>query len=140
MSKAFIKAQHGLHADAFAPSLNDPIQVATALAARLAESANERDQASADPLVQHRYGQLWLLLRPAMPLAEAKCLAHRAGVEVSSQMSELTGARSTSAKYGFDRFWRNVRVHTLHDPLDYKYRDLGRFALEGTLPEPTAYS
>ncbi|WP_317201744.1 acyl-CoA dehydrogenase family protein [Janthinobacterium sp.] len=127
-------------------------------------------KASADPLIQHRYGQLWLLLRPAVVLAdaaaleldrvfakgarisardrgelavavaEAKCLAHRAGVEISSQMFELTGARSTSAKYGFDRFWRNVRVHTLHDPIDYKYRDLGRFALEGTLPEPTAYS
>ncbi|MEC5160517.1 MULTISPECIES: acyl-CoA dehydrogenase family protein [unclassified Janthinobacterium] len=127
-------------------------------------------KASADPLIQHRYGQLWMLLRPAVLLAdhagveldkvfnkgalisardrgelavavaEAKCLAHRAGVEISSQMFELTGARSTSAKYGFDRFWRNVRVHTLHDPIDYKYRDLGRFALEGTLPEPTAYS
>ncbi|MDC8756359.1 acyl-CoA dehydrogenase family protein [Janthinobacterium fluminis] len=126
--------------------------------------------ASADPLIQHRYGQLWLLLRPAVVLAdhaaveldrvfnkgaqisardrgelavavaEAKCLAHRAGVEISSQMFELTGARATSAKYGYDRFWRNVRVHTLHDPIDYKYRDLGRFALEGTLPEPTAYS
>ena len=126
--------------------------------------------AAADPLVQHRYGQLWLLLRPAVLLAdhaaveldkmfdqgalvtargrgelavavaEAKCLAHRAGIEISSQMFELTGARSTSAKYGYDRFWRNVRVHTLHDPIDYKYRDLGRFALEGTLPEPTAYS
>ena len=127
-------------------------------------------RASDDPLIQHRYGQLWLLLRPAVVLAdhaaveldkvfnkgalisardrgelavavaEAKCLAHRAGVDISSQMFELTGARSTSAKYGYDRFWRNVRVHTLHDPVDYKYRDLGRYALEGTLPEPTAYS
>jgi len=127
-------------------------------------------QASDDPLVQHRYGQLWLLLRPAQALAdaaaselqtvfdkgslvtaqergelavavaEAKCLAHKAGVDISSQMFELTGARSTSARYGFDRYWRNVRVHTLHDPVDYKLRDLGRFALSGTVPEPTAYS
>jgi alkylation response protein AidB-like acyl-CoA dehydrogenase len=125
---------------------------------------------SEDPLVQHRYGQLWTLLRPAQVLAnhaaheldrvfaqgaqvsartrgelavavaEAKVLAHKAGVEISSQLFELTGARSTSAKYGFDRYWRNVRVHTLHDPIDYKYRDLGRFALQGTLPEPSAYS
>jgi alkylation response protein AidB-like acyl-CoA dehydrogenase len=123
-----------------------------------------------DPHIQHRYGDLWLLLRPAavladhaaaelerlwrkgalvtahergelaIAIAEAKCLAHRAGVEVSSQMFELTGARSTSAQYGFDRFWRNVRVHTLHDPIDYKLRDLGRYVLSGTLPEPTAYS
>jgi alkylation response protein AidB-like acyl-CoA dehydrogenase len=55
-------------------------------------------------------------------------------------MFELTGARSTSARYGYDRFWRNVRVHTLHDPVDYKIRDLGRYALDGTVPEPTAYS
>ncbi|NMM28558.1 MAG: monooxygenase [Glaciimonas sp.] len=126
--------------------------------------------ATDDPFIQHRYGELWLLLRPAIVLAdhaaialekvfrkgalitardrgevavavaEAKCLAHRAGIEVSSQMFELTGARSTSARYGYDRFWRNVRVHTLHDPIDYKLRDLGRYALEGTLPEPTAYS
>ncbi|TFW31284.1 acyl-CoA dehydrogenase family protein [Duganella callida] len=126
--------------------------------------------AGADPLVQHRLGQLWLKLRPAAVLAEqaaqtlerlyrlgaavtaqqrgalavtvaeAKVLAHRAGVEVSSEIFELTGARSTSAKYGFDRFWRNARVHTLHDPVDYKIRDLGRYAFDGTLPEPTAYS
>jgi len=59
---------------------------------------------------------------------------------VSNQLFELTGARATSNKLGLDRFWRNVRVHTLHDPIDYKYRDLGRYALHRTLPEPTAYS
>ena len=126
--------------------------------------------AGVDPLVQHRLGQLWLKLRPASVLAdhaaqelerlfrlgdaitarqrgelavsvaEAKVLAHRAGVEVSSEIFELTGARSTSSRYGYDRYWRNARVHTLHDPVDYKIRDLGRYALDGTLPEPTAYS
>ncbi|MFZ6672348.1 acyl-CoA dehydrogenase family protein [Undibacterium sp. Xuan67W] len=123
-----------------------------------------------DPFIQHRYGQLWMLLRPAIALAdqaaatldqvvdkgvlvtandrgelaiaiaEAKYLAHQAGIEVSSQMFELTGARSTSSRYGYDRFWRNARVHTLHDPIDYKLRDLGRYALDGRLPEPTPYS
>jgi alkylation response protein AidB-like acyl-CoA dehydrogenase len=126
--------------------------------------------AGADPLVQHRFGKLWLKLRPAVVLAdhaaqelerlfrlgadvsarqrgelavavaEAKVLAHTAGVDISNEMFELTGARSTSAKFGYDRFWRNVRVHTLHDPVDYKIRDLGRYALDGALPEPTAYS
>jgi alkylation response protein AidB-like acyl-CoA dehydrogenase len=123
-----------------------------------------------DPFIQHRYGELSLLLRPAQALgdaaalrldaafeqganltvqergevaiavAEAKVLAHRAAIEISSQLFELTGARSTSASFGFDRFWRNARVHTLHDPIDYKLRDLGRHALAGTYPEPTAYS
>ncbi|MFA9218880.1 MAG: acyl-CoA dehydrogenase family protein [Sphingomonadaceae bacterium] len=128
------------------------------------------ERAIDDPLVQHRYGQLWLCLRPAAVLAdhaareldrlfqqgpqvtaqqrgelaiavaEAKCLAHTAGLEVSSQMFELTGARSTSAKLGFDRYWRNVRVHTLHDPIDYKLKDLGRYALDGKVPDPSPYS
>ncbi len=128
------------------------------------------DKAADDPLIQHRYGQLWLLLRPAelasdhaagllerafqrgadltaqergavaVAGAEAKALAHRAGIEIGSQMFELAGARATSTKLGYDRFWRNARVHTLHDPIDYKIRDLGRYALDGTLPAPTPYS
>ncbi|MBB3221499.1 acyl-CoA dehydrogenase family protein [Pseudoduganella umbonata] len=123
-----------------------------------------------DPFIQHRYGELWTLLRPAVVLAdhagrelervfrlgsavtarergelaiagaEAKVLAHRAAIEIGSALFELTGARSTSARFGFDRYWRNARVHTLHDPVDYKYRDLGRYALSGTLPEPSPYS
>jgi ABC-type taurine transport system ATPase subunit len=72
--------------------------------------------------------------------AEAKVLAHRAGLEISSQLFELTGARSTSERLGLDRFWRNVRVHTLHDPVDHKLRDLGRHALDGRFPDPTPYS
>jgi len=67
-------------------------------------------------------------------------LSHRAAIEVSSQLFELTGARSTSQRFGLDRFWRNARVHTLHDPVDYKLRDIGRYVLNGQVPEPTAYS
>ena len=123
-----------------------------------------------DPFIQHRYGELWLLLRPAQVLvdaaaaqldaafsrgaeltahergelaiavAEAKVLAHRAGVEISSQLFELTGARSTSSRLGLDRFWRNARVHTLHDPVDYKLRELGQWVLNDELPEPSFYS
>ena len=37
-------------------------------------------------------------------------------------------------------FWGNARVHTLHDPVDYKLRDLGRFFLDDRIPDPTAYS
>lgn len=76
----------------------------------------------------------------ALAVAGAKAVAHRAAVEVSSQIFELTGAGSTSARFGLDRFWRNARVHTLHDPIDYKLRDLGRHALTGAFPEPTSYS
>jgi alkylation response protein AidB-like acyl-CoA dehydrogenase len=123
-----------------------------------------------DPYVQQRYGQLSVWVRPAevladlaaqridealavgkaltadergqvaVAVAEAKVVAHRAALEVSSQIFELTGASATSGRLGLDRFWRNARVHTLHDPVDYKLRDLGRHALLGQFPEPTSYS
>ena len=127
-------------------------------------------QATDDPIVQHRYGELRLLIRAAasvadetaghleaafargnaldatergqlaVSIAEAKVLAHRAAMEISSQFFELTGARATSQKLGLDRFWRNARVHTLHDPVDVKLRDIGRHALSGQVPEPGSYS
>ena len=127
-------------------------------------------RAHEDPYTQHRYGEFRVALRAAQAVAddaartlqtaldqgaaldavargdtalavsEAKVLAHRAGLEVSTQFLELTGARSTSSRYGFDRFWRNVRVHTLHDPVDYKLRDLGRHSITGQYPEPSAYT
>jgi alkylation response protein AidB-like acyl-CoA dehydrogenase len=133
-------------------------------------SSPEVVAAADDPYVQHRFGQFWVLVRPAQALAdaaaarldaefargasldaaergqvavavaEAKVLAHRAAIGIGSELFELTGAHSTSARYGFDRFWRNARVHTLHDPVDYKLRDLGRYALDGRVPEPTPYS
>ena len=128
------------------------------------------ERAIDDPIVQHRYGELKLLVRAAegtadaaarqlddalhrgpaldaaergelaIAIAEAKVLSHRAAMEISSQFFELTGARSTSQKLGLDRFWRNARVHTLHDPVDMKLRDIGRHALDGRLPEPGSYS
>ena len=66
--------------------------------------------------------------------------AHRAALSVGEGVFDVCGARSARAAQGLDRFWRNARTHTLHDPIDYKLRDIGRYALEGRLPEPTLYS
>ena len=123
-----------------------------------------------DPVVQVRYAELLLPIRAAaavadiaavsleaalargtsldaatrgelaIEIAQAKVLAHRAAMEVSSQFFELTGARATSQQLGLDRFWRNARVHTLHDPVDVKLREIGRHALGGDVPEPGSYS
>jgi alkylation response protein AidB-like acyl-CoA dehydrogenase len=51
-------------------------------------------------------------------------------------MFEVMGARASHAKYGYDRFWRNVRTHTLHDPVAYKLHDVGNHALNGAYPIP----
>ncbi|MFD4838155.1 acyl-CoA dehydrogenase family protein [Achromobacter sp. NPDC058515] len=123
-----------------------------------------------DPYVQERFGEFWLRVEAAQALADhaglkldaalargpsvtadergevavagaqAKVLAHRAALAVGSELFDVTGASSTAARYGLDRYWRNARVHTLHDPVAYKIRDLGRYALLDQVPEPTAYS
>ena len=49
------------------------------------------------------------------------------------------GDAVTAARFGIDRFWRNARTHTLHDPIDYKICDLGEYALRGEHPKPSLY-
>lgn len=78
--------------------------------------------------------------RVSLATSEAKILAHRAALDVSEKLFDVCGARSTHAPLALDRFWRNARVHTLHDPLDYRVRDVGRYALNGTLPEISLYN
>ncbi|WP_168787513.1 acyl-CoA dehydrogenase family protein [Paraburkholderia aromaticivorans] len=78
--------------------------------------------------------------RVAIAVAAAKVATTRAGLDVANGMFEVTGARATTAALRLDRYWRNLRVHTLHDPVDYKVRELGDWALNERLPKPTFYS
>jgi alkylation response protein AidB-like acyl-CoA dehydrogenase len=76
----------------------------------------------------------------AVAAASAKIVATRVGLDVTSKIFDPAGARATAARLGLDRFWRNLRTHTLHDPVDYKRRDLGRWILSGIWPTPSFYS
>lgn len=76
----------------------------------------------------------------AVAISAAKVAAGRCALDVTSAVFEVMGARATSGRYRFDRFWRNVRTLTLHDPLDYKVREVGEWALNGRFPTPSFYS
>jgi alkylation response protein AidB-like acyl-CoA dehydrogenase len=76
----------------------------------------------------------------AIDIATAKLLASRAVLDITTQIFETTGASSTGAAWGFDRFWRNARTLTLHDRLDYKVHDLGQWYLNEQWPPPSFYS
>ncbi len=76
----------------------------------------------------------------ALAVSEAKIVAQRAALENGEALFDACGARATGAALGLDRFWRNARTHTLHDPLDYRLRDVGRFALTGELPQASLYT
>ncbi|MDR1615313.1 MAG: acyl-CoA dehydrogenase family protein [Campylobacteraceae bacterium] len=76
----------------------------------------------------------------AISAAAARVAATQVGLELTSRIFEALGSRATTSALGFDRFWRNLRTQTLHDPIDYKIYALGDFVLNGTLPTPTFYS
>ena len=128
------------------------------------------ESASSDPYILHHYGDMWINLQAATVLADragellqaawekeakltaqergecavaiaiAKVAATRVGLDIANRMFEVMGARATAAEYGFDRYWRNLRTFTLHDPVDYKVRTVGNWALNDQLPNPDFYS
>ncbi|MCD2145027.1 acyl-CoA dehydrogenase family protein [Gordonia paraffinivorans] len=70
----------------------------------------------------------------SLTIASAKALAQEFAIEIASGVLELAGTSSTDGKYGLDRHWRNVRVHSLHDPARWKYVHIGNHTLHGTRP------
>jgi alkylation response protein AidB-like acyl-CoA dehydrogenase len=126
--------------------------------------------ATDDPIIQVQYGELVAELAASLALARAvggrlqealdsgdaltaderaavavetfksKVHATRTALSLTSKIFEVTGARATASKYGFDLYWRNVRTHTLHDPVLYKAREIGEYFLSKRAPEFTFYS
>ena len=76
----------------------------------------------------------------AVVIAAAKQVAIDVGLEIGTRVFEVTGARATASSVGLDIFWRNLRTHSLHDPIAHKRAEVGRYTLLGELPEPTWYT
>jgi alkylation response protein AidB-like acyl-CoA dehydrogenase len=112
---------------------------------RAAEALADRAGAQADRLYSaHAADHSTLTAAERGEFAEwvtsIKIVATDTALRVTSGVFEVTGARATTAKNGFDRFWRDVRTHSLHDPVAYKNRELGRYFLLDEAPEPTWYT
>jgi alkylation response protein AidB-like acyl-CoA dehydrogenase len=100
-----------------------------ALEALLARGAGLVDEALAAPELTREASA-----SASLNIAAAKALAQEFAVEIASGVFELAGASATDAGYALDRHWRNVRVHSLHDPARWKYVHLGNHTLFGTNP------
>jgi alkylation response protein AidB-like acyl-CoA dehydrogenase len=117
-----------------------------------------------DPYVLSAYGELTVLARSASALAAqaltavedalargadlsydecaetsvlvavAEAAAAKAAQESTTRALDIIGARSASARLGFDRFWRNARAHSLHEPASHRLRDVGDYFLNGAHP------
>ncbi|WP_059286891.1 SfnB family sulfur acquisition oxidoreductase, partial [Aquitalea magnusonii] len=66
--------------------------------------------------------------------AEAKVLTTEIAIEASNKLFELAGTRATLIAHNLDRHWRNARVHTLHDPVRWKYFHIGNYYLNHIAP------
>ncbi|MDV9033557.1 SfnB family sulfur acquisition oxidoreductase [Pseudomonas sp. RAC1] len=119
------------------------------------------DQASADPLTLNAFGRLNIRLHAAEALleragetldraqrdanadsvaaasiavAEARAISTEISLAAGSTLFELAGSRATLAEHNLDRHWRNARVHTLHDPVRWKYHAIGNYYLNRENP------
>ncbi|WP_284945320.1 SfnB family sulfur acquisition oxidoreductase [Acidisoma cladoniae] len=74
------------------------------------------------------------IARASIAVAEAKVVTTEIALHASNSLFELAGTSATLGKHNFDRHWRNARVHTLHDPVRWKYYAVGDYTLNGTPP------
>lgn len=76
----------------------------------------------------------------SIAIATAKIAATNTSLFITQNIFQVMGARATTAQLNLDRFWRNVRTQTLHDPIDYKYQEVGEWVLTAKAPDPSFYS
>ncbi|WP_205858645.1 acyl-CoA dehydrogenase family protein [Plantibacter sp. M259] len=87
-----------------------------------------------EELTERRRGEI------AVRIAAGKLRTIDDGLEVATKVFELTGARATATAVGLDIYWRNLRTHSLHDPIAYKKREVGEYVLLNQVPEASWYT
>lgn len=119
------------------------------------------DKASDDPLTLKSFGQLAIRLHASEALleraglyldqaqqdstedsvaaasiavAEARAISTEIALAAGTTLFELAGSQATLAEHNLDRHWRNARVHTLHDPVRWKYHAIGNYYLNAENP------
>jgi SfnB family sulfur acquisition oxidoreductase len=120
-----------------------------------------RERAAEDPLTIYQIGELHVTLHAAeavlyqagkavdrvisepnpstlaaasVAVAEAKFLTTEVALSATNKLFELSGTQSTLSEWNLDRYWRNARTHTLHDPVRWKPFIIGNLVLNEILP------
>ncbi|UVM55760.1 SfnB family sulfur acquisition oxidoreductase [Pseudomonas sp. B21-012] len=70
----------------------------------------------------------------SIAVAEARAISTEISLAAGTTLFELSGSQATLAEHGLDRHWRNARVHTLHDPVRWKYHAIGNYYLNDENP------
>lgn len=115
---------------------DDPYTIATIgdLAIRLhaAEAMLERAGRQLDETIANVGDEM--IAKAKIAVAEAKVLTTEVAIAAANRLFELAGTRSTLGTHNLDRFWRDARTHTLHDPVRWKFHAVGQYYLNGVQP------
>lgn len=93
----------------------------------LKQAARSVDAAKANPTETS-------IAKASLDVAKARAHSTETALKASSKLIELAGSRGSQREDGLDRFWRNARVHTLHDASRWKYYFIANYLLNGVLP------
>ena len=74
------------------------------------------------------------IAKASLDVAKVRAHSTETALKVSSKLIELAGSRGSQREDGLDRFWRNARVHTLHDASRWKYYFIANYAVNAVLP------
>ncbi|MDU7870545.1 MAG: hypothetical protein E7J78_25955, partial [Pantoea sp.] len=69
-----------------------------------------------------------------LSVAATRSQSDHASLKISSEIFGLLGASSTLSKWNLDRFWRNARTHTTHDPIRWRLYHVGNYYLNNIPP------
>ncbi len=72
--------------------------------------------------------------RFSLQVSVAKAQAADLALDAGEALFDLGGERALDPALGLDRFWRDARTHTLHDPTRWRLLHIGNHALTGRLP------
>ncbi|MEV0732150.1 SfnB family sulfur acquisition oxidoreductase [Polymorphospora sp. NPDC050346] len=102
------------------------VRAARALLERAADAV---DDAEADPVLDPDR-----VAEASLSVAAARAFTAETAVTTASELFSYAGTSATDEEHGLDRFWRDARTHTLHDPTRWKYHHIGNHVLNGVAP------
>ncbi|WP_434740563.1 SfnB family sulfur acquisition oxidoreductase [Micromonospora sp. SH-82] len=102
------------------------VRAARALLERAADAV---DTAEADPVLD-----AGRVAEASLAVAAARAFTAETAVTTASELFSYAGTSATDEEHGLDRFWRDARTHTLHDPTRWKHHHIGNHVLNGVAP------
>ena len=139
-----VRARRRIFSHGNAPLVSQDVQIQQVVGqisalAYVAESAAIRAAEPAQRAYEARFGGDAAAERQAnidaeIDSAKAQVVVAELALRASTDLFNALGASAAVADKQLDRHWRNARVHTLHDPVRWKYFHIGNYALNQVNP------